>query len=63
MEDFYAGDELPTEGKAFLFLAGPSPRREGGDDTLDFGWRTEALRILGELSYQGVANCCQTSIP
>jgi len=49
MKIVYALEDAPESFDKSLFLAGPSPR---GED--DANWRTEALRLLEELEYDGV---------
>ena len=45
----YTGEEAPDSFTKSMFLAGPSPRNES-----DPNWRTEAVKILEGLDYEGV---------
>jgi 8-oxo-dGTP pyrophosphatase MutT (NUDIX family) len=47
-EIVYAREPFPTAVKKTIFLAGPTPRKDG-----DEGWRNEALGILREMGYDG----------
>jgi hypothetical protein len=48
MITIYAREALPTKMIRSIFLAGPTPRTQDVES-----WRTEALRILAELGYDG----------
>lgn len=45
----YTGETPPEEFTSSIFLAGPSPRKDG-----DPNWRTEAIAYLEETAYEGV---------
>lgn len=49
MQIVYAREALPDRWTKSLFLAGPTPRKDGPDS-----WRPEALRLLESLGYDGV---------
>ena len=49
MELVYTTEEAPSAYAKSIFLAGPSPRKQG-----DHNWRDEALAILKELDFDGV---------
>jgi 8-oxo-dGTP pyrophosphatase MutT (NUDIX family) len=49
MQVIHAGESIPSTIVKSIFLAGPTPRHK---DTPS--WRPEALRLLGEIGYDGV---------
>lgn len=49
MEIIYSTEKAPKKLSRSIFLAGPSPRKEG-----DMNWRPEALRLLEEVGFDGV---------
>jgi hypothetical protein len=50
MRVFYAQEVLPEEVTCCVFLMGPTPRANSG---AVLSWRSEAVRILEELGFQG----------
>jgi 8-oxo-dGTP pyrophosphatase MutT (NUDIX family) len=48
LELIYAGEELPSNIRKSIFLAGPTPRSEDVQS-----WRKEAIEILNDLNFDG----------
>ena len=53
MKIILAGQDLPSSGSKFIFLAGPTRRQLVPTETLDWGWRSEAVEELSRIGYDG----------